>query len=640
MRPVNLGRLRRDGHLLYTREAAAVLHEVCRAMVVAQAAGRVPVVPSPDELWVTPEGALQIDSAQEHGDPRTVMPALGALVEALLPPFSQEPDYAVPMSFRLLAPRARGKPGLPELASVAALRAEVARFEAGPPAEVLRALPVRVTDRAPAATDTPLEDVGPAVMVPLPRPQVTDTEPPRPSRGPRSAAGERARARSAVAAGRAPAPDPLSEDPAGEIPLLPSPAPPDPQPVLPVRITLAKPDHSPPVPAGGLPRASAPAQGGRAGLIVAVLVALVLGALLGAVATASYMRDRGPVAERWPAALGGSPAAVPGEVTENGAVAGPAAEESRLIASPAAAGVDVSRTSGRAPAATGTTGAAEEPAGTRGTAERPADARAPRPLALPGVRGPVYSPSFAADGAVLLFHAGRDESRLMRADLSGSGSPVRVEPLMGGPSRDYHPRLSPDGELVAFDSDRDGERGVYVARRDGSEARRISGPGFGAVPTWSPDMRRLAFVRAEPRRSTVWNLWLYTLATGELTRVTSHRVGQMWGASWFPDGQRLCYSHEDRLVVHDLSTGREQTFPSPIRRRLVRTPAVSPDGTRIVFQLRRDGVWLLHLADGSSRRLLQDPTAEEFAWHPDGDRVAYHSSKDGEWRIWVVPAPG
>jgi Tol biopolymer transport system component len=39
------------------------------------------------------------------------------------------------------------------------------------------------------------------------------------------------------------------------------------------------------------------------------------------------------------------------------------------------------------------------------------------------------------------------------------------------------------------------------------------------------------------------------------------------------------------------------------------------------------------------RRVLDDPSAEEFAWSPDGTRVAYHSHRDGSWRIWLMPAP-
>jgi Tol biopolymer transport system component len=617
MHPVNLGRLRRDGHVLYTREAAAVLHEVCGAVIAAQSAGRVPTVPSPDELWVTPEGAVQFDSSPEGGDPRAVMPALGALAEALLPPFSQEPDYAVPMSFRLLAPRARGKPGLPVLSGVAAFLAAVRRFESAPSAVVLQELAWRVRSPQPASVTGPGREDATAAAIRIPEGPVLETAGAATATSP-------PRGRGAPAG---------TDEPAGEIPLLGAHPAPSGDDFRPVRITLEEPDHSassvtPSVPPG-------PPVARREGVrpVAALVLALLAGVAAAALGTASYLRDAEPIAQRWRLPATGSPVGAMGEFPAEVATDATRAE-------PSGGGND---TSAAAPvadrAATGTAGAFHSEGRLETGAASRRDVLAPRALAFPGVSGPVFSPAFDAAGAALVFHAGRNAAHLMHARLSGAGAPTEVTSLLAGSARDYHPRPSPDGDLIAFDSDRDGERGVYLASRDGSAVRRISGRGFAAVPSWSPDATRLAFVRAEPLRSSVWNLWMYTLAGGGLTRVTSHSIGQMWGASWFPDGERICYSHEDRLVVRELATGREQAFPSPVRRRLVRTPAVSPDGTRVVFQLRRDGIWLLELSDGIMRRLLEDPTAEEFSWHPSGDRIAYHSRRDGEWRIWVMSAP-
>jgi len=227
-------------------------------------------------------------------------------------------------------------------------------------------------------------------------------------------------------------------------------------------------------------------------------------------------------------------------------------------------------------------------------------------------------------------------SGLREARAEPTGERLHVVSLLDDGSRNYHPRLSPDGKVVAFDSDRDGVRGVYLSARNGTNVRRVSGPGYAAVPSWSPDGTRLAFIKAEPSSAGVWNIWVLALASGETTRLTSHAFGQPWGASWFPDGRRICYSHEDRLIVLDTATGSSQLYPSPRRGRLVRTPAVSPGGRRVVFQLYRDGAWLLDLADGSMRRILADPTAEEFSWAPDGRRVAFHSRRDGQWGVWVM----
>jgi Tol biopolymer transport system component len=252
-------------------------------------------------------------------------------------------------------------------------------------------------------------------------------------------------------------------------------------------------------------------------------------------------------------------------------------------------------------------------------------------------RRPVFSPAFASNGSAVFFHSGRSadgSTALLTAD--GSAGDLRVMTIVADGARNYHVQPSPDGNRIAFDSDRDGERGVYVASREGKDVRRISGPGYAAVPTWAPDGARLAYVRAEPRHPDVWNLWIHALDSGELRRVTNYRYGQTWGASWFRDGGRIAYAHEDELVILDLVSGRTRVFRSPIERRLVRTPAVAPDGRHIIFQVFHSGAWLVDVSDGTMRCVLTDPTAEEFAWSPDGRRVAFHSRRDGEWGIWIM----
>jgi hypothetical protein len=250
----------------------------------------------------------------------------------------------------------------------------------------------------------------------------------------------------------------------------------------------------------------------------------------------------------------------------------------------------------------------------------------------------VFSPSFDQNGSAVFFHAETATgSALKRAD-PGEDGVLHVVTIVDDAAKNYHVQLSPDGKSVAFDSDRDGVRGVYVARADGRETRRVSGEGYAAVPTWSPDGRRLAFLRAESDRPNVWNLWMLDLAKSEMTRLTNYRYGQVWGGAWFPDGQRIAYSHEDRLMLLELGTGRTTVYDSPLKKRLVRTPAVSPDGRLIIFQVYRDGAWLLHLDSGSMERVLDDSTAEEFTWAPNGNRVAFHSRRRGEWGLWVMAA--
>jgi len=268
-----------------------------------------------------------------------------------------------------------------------------------------------------------------------------------------------------------------------------------------------------------------------------------------------------------------------------------------------------------------------------------ADLRLAQPLQLAVADG-AFSPAFGTSGRELFFHAGHGNAgRLLVASLDDGGRVSCVSALLSERARNYHPRVSPDGRLLAFDSDRGGERAVFVSERDGSNPRRVSGSGYGAVPSWSPDMKWLAFIRGEEARPRVWNLWLRDLSSGALQRHTSFRSGQVWGASWFPDGRSLCYSHEDQLVISRLDPRADSVIDTPRPGHLIRTPAVSPDGRRVVFQVFKDGVWLLNVQTRQVRRILDDPTAEEFAWAPDGRRIAYHSRRNGAWRIWVMNVP-
>jgi hypothetical protein len=326
---------------------------------------------------------------------------------------------------------------------------------------------------------------------------------------------------------------------------------------------------------------------------------------------------------------------------------------------PATAASDVARADEQAPteaepAATGAAEMAETVEDGSAPGPQHADAapavasspasRAPSPIedAVNGsvedaVNGSQPAPSGGAPGTAMFYEAEADGTG---DDEGGSARPgsatLRVTRIVDGEASHAHVRPSPDGRSIAFDSDRHGERAVYVADADGRNVQRVSPEGFAAMPNWSPDGRSLAFVRAEPERPDVWNLWTLDRETGTLRQVTRHMAGRTEGGSWLPTGDGIVYSLADRLVVHDLRTGSEREYASPRTGRPVQSPVASPDGRRVVFHVLRDGTWLLDLTDGSMRRVLDDPTANAYTWSPDGTQLAYHSARSGGWNLWVM----
>jgi len=215
---------------------------------------------------------------------------------------------------------------------------------------------------------------------------------------------------------------------------------------------------------------------------------------------------------------------------------------------------------------------------------------------------------------------------------------LRLTQVVDDRGHNYHARPSPNGSMVAFDSDREGERGIYLADAGGRNLRRVSGDGFAALPSWSPDGRTIAFVRAEPDNPNVWNLWSLNLDSGQSRRLTANASGRPQGASWFPDSRRIAYAVGNRIMVLDLAAGTPAEYASPQAGRKPGAPAVSPDGRLMIFPLSGDGAWLTDLSDGSSRKVLSDPSVGDFTWSPDGTRVAYYSRRDREWGVWIAVA--
>lgn len=173
---------------------------------------------------------------------------------------------------------------------------------------------------------------------------------------------------------------------------------------------------------------------------------------------------------------------------------------------------------------------------------------------------------------------------------STGGNATRISGLLQDTA---YPTWSPDGGTIAFQSYKSGTFHIWAMNPDGANVRELT---FGFYddrePVFSPDGTRIAFSSDRPPAgspagvaSGTYNVWVLTVATGQLTEVTHAPVGSNdYYPTWTPDGQQITFvsnSHEIDSIAAD-GSGSTQTLYSNSADTFY-SPTWSPDGKSLAY---------------------------------------------------------
>jgi Tol biopolymer transport system component len=257
----------------------------------------------------------------------------------------------------------------------------------------------------------------------------------------------------------------------------------------------------------------------------------------------------------------------------------------------------------------------------------------PIPVTSGGIQW--ISMNISPDGEWLVSQVTTPQEDLYVARVDGSG----IRPLTDDEFKDRAPRWSPDGERIAFYSDRMGSYEIFTIRPDGSDLRQLTDtPGLSMNdPEWFPDGTRiLVAVMGEQARIIDANLPASEQEPKELPSPDAGTRLALFDVS--PDGRRVAAD------VVALDGSRRGTFLVDLGtrtgRRVVEDGGAAAwlhDGRRLLF-LRRNSVHLLDTETGRTHPVFELDRATpivNFSLAPD-DRFIYFNRLRGEFDIWMI----
>ncbi len=205
-----------------------------------------------------------------------------------------------------------------------------------------------------------------------------------------------------------------------------------------------------------------------------------------------------------------------------------------------------------------------------------------------------------------------------------------------------HFSWSPDGQILVFDLDRDGDSEIYTIKADGTGLTQITSNSFyESDPDWSPDGTEIAYVS---QGSGDYQIYLMNTDGSAVRTLVDGRT-----PAWSPDGSRIAFSRiDDGIYLIDKDGSNLTRLTDSSQHGWEHYPVWSPDGSLILFgsNLHQPGwaaaesIYVMR-ADGSGIGSLSEVWGmPPYTWSPDGQWIIYTQSFGTDTKLYIMDNQG
>ncbi|MDX9773803.1 MAG: hypothetical protein RBT02_10365, partial [Bacteroidales bacterium] len=240
-------------------------------------------------------------------------------------------------------------------------------------------------------------------------------------------------------------------------------------------------------------------------------------------------------------------------------------------------------------------------------------------------------------GNTIVFASGGD---LWKVSAEG-GTACR---LTFSDGRESYPEISPDGKLIAFTGEYDGNSDVYVMNINGGDITRLTyHPGTDEVVGWNASKNKIMFTSGRYSTSRYIKMFMISPDGTGLEEMIMYDAAR---GSFSPDGNRIAYNKDsqDNATWKRYTGGRAQEIFIYDLKRNEETNISNYEGSdrwpmwigdKIYFSSDRDRVLNIWSYDTGSGKIEQVTKHTEYdVRHPDfgGNKIVYELGGD----IWAL----